>query len=493
MALLGAVQALPAAAQTLRIGLIEDVDTLDPAQGRTFGGRQVFTALCSKLFDIDKGLNIVPQLVTSHSIAADNLSVNLVLKRDVAFHDGTPFNAAAVKANIERQLTMAESARKGDIRAVSRVDVVDDHAAKIVLSEPFAPLLAQLADRPGMMVSTAAANAAGPAAFGLNPVCSGPYKFSRRVIQDRIVLDKNKDHWASDKFAYQQVVYLPIPDGTVRLNNLLAGQLDLIEQVAATDVPKLKQTRGFAVSNVTGLGHFHVLFNVGNGPRAAGIWGKDDRLRRALELSIDRATINNVVFNDLFVPGNQPVSPESRFYAASLPVPKRDVAAAKALLQQAGQPNPSVTMVVNNSPVFVQVGEVIQTMAREAGINVTVQPMEATTAGSTTRAGNFEAFLTFWSGRVDPDGNVYTYLGCTGVQNDGKYCNQEVERLIDNARKVNDAGQRRSLYEQAAKIWMKDMPLIYLYHPNWFFGHVAGLKNFTPVPDGLMRLEGVTN
>ena len=156
--LLGSAASLPAVAQTtVRVGMIEDVDTLDPHQGRTLGGRHVFTALCDKLFDIDEQVNIKGRLVTSHEISADGLNVTLKLRPGVVFHDGTPFNAEAVKFNLERALTIQESARKGDIRAIDKVEVVDPLTAKLVLKEPFAPLLSQLSDRAGMMISPTAA------------------------------------------------------------------------------------------------------------------------------------------------------------------------------------------------------------------------------------------------------------------------------------------------------------------------------------------------
>ena len=158
--LMSGAASLPALAQqsTIRVGMIEDVDTLDPHQGRTLGGRHVFTALCDKLFDIDEQVNIKGRLVTGHEISADGLTVTLQLREGVVFHDGTPFNAEAVKFNLERALTIQESARKGDIRAIDRVEVAGPLTARLILKEPFAPLLSQLADRAGMMISPKAAS-----------------------------------------------------------------------------------------------------------------------------------------------------------------------------------------------------------------------------------------------------------------------------------------------------------------------------------------------
>src|SRR3954452_5634952 len=174
---------------TLRIGLAEDPDVLDPTLGRTYVGRIVFAAFCDKLFDIDEKLNIVPQLALSHETSADGKEMTIKLRPGVKFHDGEPFNAEAAKFSLERHLTFPTSFRKPELATVDHVDVVDPLTIKLVLKTPFSPLIAQLTDRAGMMVSPKAAKEAGDK-FGLHPVCAGPYKFVERVQQDRIVGEK---------------------------------------------------------------------------------------------------------------------------------------------------------------------------------------------------------------------------------------------------------------------------------------------------------------
>src|SRR5450755_4324183 len=234
-----ATMATAASAQTLRFGLAEDPDVLDPTLARTFVGRVVFAALCDKLFDVDDKLNIVPQLATSYEWSADHKALTLKLRRGVTFHDGEKFDAAAVKFNIERHKNMAGSNRRGELAPVTSVDVVDESTARLNLSAPFSPLLATLADRAGMMVSPKAAQAEGDK-FGAKPVCSGPFRFVERVAQDRIVLERYANYWNKAEIHLDKVVYLPIVDSTVRLANLRSGQLDIIERMAGSDVPSLK-------------------------------------------------------------------------------------------------------------------------------------------------------------------------------------------------------------------------------------------------------------
>ena len=198
---------------------------------RTYVGRIVFAAFCDKLFDIDEKLNIVPQLALSHETSADGKEVTIKLRPGVKFQDGEPFDAEAAKFSLDRHLTMPGSFRKPELAALDHVDVVDPLTIKLVLKAPYSPLIAQLTDRAGMMVSPKAAKAEGDK-FGLHPVCAGPYKFVERVQQDRIVFEKFADYWNKDNVHIDRIVYLPLVDATVRLANLKSGGLDLIERAA---------------------------------------------------------------------------------------------------------------------------------------------------------------------------------------------------------------------------------------------------------------------
>src|SRR5499427_7560730 len=237
--------AIACAQTTLRIGLAEDPDVLDPTLARTYVGRIVFASICDKLFDIDEKLNIVPQLALGYETSPDGKQVTIKLRPDVKFQDGEKLDAEAAKFSLERHLNMTGSFRKPELAAVDHVEVVDPLTITIVLKAPYAPLIAQLTDRSGMMVSPKAAQAVGDR-FGLHPVCAGPYRFVERVQQDRIVVEKFANYWNKDNVHIDRIVYLSIVDATVRLANLRSGGLDIAERLLATDVkdicadPRLK-------------------------------------------------------------------------------------------------------------------------------------------------------------------------------------------------------------------------------------------------------------
>ncbi len=475
---------------TLRIGLAEDPDMLDPTLGRTYVGRIVFSAFCDKLFDIDEKLNIVPQLALSHETSADGKEMTIKLRPGVKFHDGERLDAEAAKFSLERHLTLPTSFRKPELAALDHVDVVDPLTIKLVLKTPYSPLIAQLTDRAGMMVSPKAVKEAGEK-FGLHPVCAGPYKFVERVQQDRMVFEKFADYWNKDNVFIDRVVFLPIVDATVRLANLKSGGLDLIERVLATDIKDVRADSRIKLSTALELGYMGLTLNIGN-DKNKGPLSQSEKVRQALDLSIDREAINQVVFNGEFAPGNQWISPEHPYYQKAFPVPKRDIAKAKALLKEAGAALPvSVDLMVPKGAENEAVAQVIQSMAAEAGFDLKIRLIEFATSFKQAQAGEFQAFLIGWSGRIDPDGNSYVFLHTKAPQNDGLYSNPEADKGFEDARLITDPAQRKAIYERVTGAVLRDEPIIYLYHRKILIAHTTKLEGYRPMPDGLVRVIGL--
>jgi peptide/nickel transport system substrate-binding protein len=339
------------------------------------------------------------------------------------------------------------------------------------------------------MMSPKAAQAAGEN-FGSHPVCAGPFKFVERVAQDRIVLERFADYWDKDKIKLERIVYLPIPDTTVRLANLQSGGLDLAG-VAATDLDTVRKDPHLKLAAVNGIGYSGITINVANGERSKTPLGQDARVRQALELSIDREALNQVVFNGENQPGNQWVSPTNAYYVKELPIPARDVAKAKALLAAAAAPNPVITLTATNNPVVLQTAQVIQAMAKETGFDIRIQAAEFASALQLAAKGDFEAFLLGWTGRIDPDGNIYNLVTCNSPFNDGHYCDPAVDRELDAARKVDTRVDRLAHYRNVAEHILQDLPIIYLYHAKWLYAASARLSGFTPYPDGVIRPQGL--
>ncbi len=488
--LLALPAASPAAAQSvIRIGLQDDPDSFDPAKAFSFVGRIVLTSLCNKLVDTAPDLSFVPQLALSWETAPGGKAVTFRLRPGVKFSDGTDLDAAAVALNLDRAMHLPESRRKSEVAAIAGVTVVDPLTVRLDLSRPFAPLIAQLSDRAGLIASPRALQ--DPAGFDQKPACSGPYRFVERKAQEKIVLERDPGYWEHDRYHIDRIEYDIIPDPQVRVANLRAGALDFAERVLAADVAALKADPKFRLANGASLQYAGITINLANGAGVNPALAKSAALRQALDLAIDRQAINQVLFDGNGVPGNQPVPPTSPYYARERPVGPRDVARAKALVGASGIAHPSFTLNVVNSADQAQVAQMIQAMAAEAGIEVKLQMLEFQTLLARQAKGDFEADLIGWSGRVDPDGNIYTLLGCKSPTNDGRYCVDDVEALLLKGQAETDPAARPAIYHQAIARIVDDRPIIYLYHPPLIQAMTARLSGYVFHPDGLIRLRDV--
>ena len=485
--------ALPALAQdapNLRIALREDPDMLDPTLGRTYVGRIVLVSLCHSLFTYNDKLEIVPELAAGYEWT-DSKTLIVKLRPGLTFHDGTPVDAASVKYSLERHATMSGSARKAEVGSMDRAEVVDPLTIRIVLKAPDAVFLSQLAVRSGVLVSPKAAEALGKD-FGTRPVCAGPYKFVERVAQDHITLEKFPAHPDAANYAFGRVTYQTLVDSTVRLANLRSGTIDISESIVPTDAEAVKKDPKLKLVTFDGLGYSGLTFNLSKGQRSQTPVGQDARVRRAFELAIDRAAIVQVVYNGMYSPTAQPVPSTSPFYAADVVPPARDVAAARALLAEAGVKTPvPLTINLPNSPDTQQVGVVIQSMAAEAGFDVKLNAMEFATSIDAADRGEYQAYLIGWSGRPDADGNIRDLLRTGAPLNYAGYNSAEFDSLIDQARAVADMTARRALYAKAFARLHADLPIMYLYTPRNIVGMNAKVTGFVPVADGMIRLGGV--
>jgi peptide/nickel transport system substrate-binding protein len=322
-------------------------------------------------------------------------------------------------------------------------------------------------------------------------VCAGPYKFAEWVAQDRIVFDRFADYWNAGAVSFDKVIYLPIPDDTVRLANLRAGGLHLIERVSPSDIATLRSDPRVKLYEAPSIAYRVLSINTNKGPAAKSPLGSSTALREAFELSLDRTIINQVAFDGLFVPSNQPEAPGTPFYAAALPPPARDLDRARALVAASGMARVPVNFLLSNDPLDQRVAQVIQAMAGEAGFDVKLEVTESATLLARLKSGDYELALLIWSGRPDPDANIAMWVACDGFINWGSYCDPRVDRILRQARSTTDVKARADLYAQAAAIYLAARPYLFLYHLKWLWGASAKLEGFVPHADGIIRLQGL--
>ncbi|WP_303853923.1 ABC transporter substrate-binding protein [Bartonella apis] len=479
-------------ASELKIALQDDPDNLDPALAKTFSGRLVYTAMCDKLIDISKEADFVPELAQSWSFSDDGKTLKLHLRKDVIFHDGTPFNADAAIYSLKRAMSFSHSVRENELSSVSGIEATGPFEVTIKLKYPDAALLSHLADRAGVMVSPKAAREMG-SDFGLKPVCAGPFRFVEHVPHDRIVLEKFDRYWNSQEIKLDRVTFLSIEDPSVRFSNLRAGIVDMTDRLSSGDFAKAKTVSRLKTERMASEAYIALTINIANGSRSATPLGQQKRLRQAFSLAIDRASIRDNVYGGAMVVGNQPWAPDTIWFNSGYPVPPRNLEKARELIQQAGFANQKIDVQIShsNEPTVVQAMQAIKVMADEAGFNVSLHPKEETKLAADNSQGNFEVSAQKWSGRIDPDGNVYWFVTCEGGDNIGKYCNPDLDKKLSAAREALDPAERADLYHYAASVLQEDMPIIYLGHPDYIYAYTKKLHGFHPYPDGMIRFSNM--
>jgi len=473
----------------LRVGLNADPPNMDPHQSTAAVDRQVYQNLFDKLVDINQDLEIVPMLATSWAITNGGRTYAFKLRPNVVFHDGTPFNGEAVAYNFQRMLDPSfASPRRNEVNLVQKVTVVDPLTVQIDLDKPFSPFLAILSDRAGMMVSPAAARRLGRD-FAREPVGSGPYKFVEKRPQERIVLERFDRHWDRTAGNVDRITYRPFTDGQARLANLRASELDVIDMVDPTDIPALRTDSRVKLLERESLGWQGIWIHVNGAPF------NNKALRQAFNATIDRRTLVRVVAGDTWTPANGPFPP-GLLGSDSGPnnkIPERNLDLARAKLREGGQPNGfAFTLKVTPGRVQQQIAQVLQSMAGEAGIRITIEILEFGAILSQGDTHRFEAILLGWSGRPDPDGNIYGFFVTNGGLNFSAYGNSRVDTMLDAARILTTADLRKRAYAEILTVLNDELPYMFLYWPKEFKVLSPKLQGFVHIADGMMRFRHVS-
>jgi peptide/nickel transport system substrate-binding protein len=478
---------------TLRAGLEADPPNMDPHRSTAAVDRQVFQNLYDKLVDTDENLAIVPMLALSWTISPDGKTVTFRLRQGVKFHDGTPFNAEAVKYNVDRmQDPNFPSARRSEARPIQKVTVVDPYTVQFTLDKPYSPLLYVLSDRAGMMVSPAEAQKAGTN-FALHPVGTGPFAFVEKVPQDHITLQRNPDYWQKDQPYLDRITYRPFSDDNARVANVKSGDIDMINIVPLPQVKQLAKEAAEPGARFRLLEHGAFQWQ--------GIWLNTTKppfdnklLRQAFNATIDRDVIANVVLQGTAYPAYSFFPNGTPAYDPTWKIPARNLALAREKLQAAGQPGGfSCTLLAPPRQDQQAIAQAVQAMAADAGIQVKIQIVEFGTQLTTMDHLQHEAGLLGWSGRPDPDFDIYPFMTESGIGsfNDAGYTNPRVQTLLDAARLLNDMAQRKRAYRQVTEILADDMPYVWLYFPKEYKLASTKVQGYVHVPDGMMRFRTV--
>jgi peptide/nickel transport system substrate-binding protein len=481
---------------TLVVGLTQgEPDALDPTVARTFSGREVFLTFCEKLYDLNSKAQIVPQLAAAlPAISKDKLTVTIKLRKGIKFNDDTPFNADAVVKTLQRDQTLAGSTRASEISPVTSVTASGQYTVVIHLKTPYSPLTAQFADRSGMILSPTQIDKLG-SKFASGPVCVGPFMYDNRVAGDSITVVKSPYYYNKKNVHLDKIVFKVENDAAAAAAALKAGDLQALDATDSTQLPGIRATKTLSIIKQTSLGYQGLTLNIGNkngllkGYSNVGTpLAANADLRKAFEMAIDRKAMNKIVFGGTVLPGCTPLSPSSPWFDASVKCTPFSVAQAKKLVAASGVSNPTVHLMVATGTVALRQAQFMQAEEAAVGIKVVIDSTDFVTALSKADAGTYESFQIGWSGRVDPDGNIYQFVASTGSQNDSGYTNPRLDLILNNARKASTEAARKTLYRAAQKIMLNDRPLIYLYHLVTRASFETKLTGVTMYPDTLLRV-----
>jgi peptide/nickel transport system substrate-binding protein len=479
-----ALSGLPALAQdakTLTVGLVSDPVTLDPALMASFFEISVQYNLHEPLVHVTPDLKIEPGLASVET--PDPLTYRFTLKPNLTFHDGTAIDAAAVKANFDRMLDPATaSPRRSELTPIDQVEVTGPLTFTIKLKTAYAPLLQVLANRAGMMVSPAAVKALG-ADFATKAVGAGPYRLVSWTKNSELVLERFAGYWRGPA-AIERVVFRPIADETVRLTNLRSGTVQLVDAVPAQAVAQLGREAAITLKQSPGLGFNAFAFNTTRPPF------NDVRVRQAFTSAVDKQAIQRVVYFGTGSVAYGAIPPSMAWVHDPGFAPyKTNPEAAKKLLAEAGVATPvPVTITVTNSPAQVRTAEVMQAQANQAGFKVEIKQIDATSLITVLRQKDFDLCMSPWSGRTDPDGNIYNYLTKNGPNNFAGYQSDKVTDLLEKARSAPVQADRAKLYREAEAQIATDAPLLFLTFPATLQASVKTL-DWLQYPDGAFRLQ----
>jgi peptide/nickel transport system substrate-binding protein len=496
----------PAAAQapgTLVVGLVAEPVNLDPAQVTDLNSNRVGRRIVETLVTFpDESTQVVAGLADSWAVSRDGLKYTFKLRPGIKFHDGTPFDADAVKFSIERQIVPEHPANKlgkypfanyffGNVKAV---EVVDPLTVEFVLKEPRASFLTVLTSGAASIVSPTAVKKFGQD-YPLQPVGTGPFKYVSWDRGQKLVLEKNPGYWRYP-VKVDRVIYRPIVEDQARLTELLTGALDLIVGTPPDFVGQLEKNPNVTLRKQVGAHVWYLGINNQKKPF------DDKRVRQAMNYAVNKEAIVRDVLKGTGSLSAGPVLPGTWGADAALKPYPYDPERAKKLLAEAGYPNGFTTTLWTpesgsgmQSPVAMST--VIQSNLKAVGVNVTMQTMEWGAFLAKLRTKDQDLFALSWmAGNEDPDMVMYPLLHSsqwtpTGP-NRALYKNEKYDDLLHQARLTTDQAKRADLYRQAQRILIDDAPWIFVDHEIQTAAHSKRVQGFKLHPSFDLRVETIS-
>jgi len=475
---------------TLVFAASADATTLDPHNTTDTESDQVIMMLYETLIGFDRDMKIVPRLAERWDVAADGVTWTFHLRDGIRFHDGTPFDAEAVRRNFARVMDpVANHKRLVLFDMIDRVEAVDARTVRITTRYPFGAFEPTMAHVSAAIVNPAVAEKFGKD-FGSaadRASGTGPYRIASWKKDQEIVLERHDDYWG-EQGRTERIVYRPIPEAAARVLALEAGDVDVISRIPSADIARLEKEPGITVTKTPSVGMQQFRFNVTKKPYT------DVRVRQAISYAIDRRAIVDNLVSSFARPSTGPLTPIMRGYANLGEIP-HDPDKARALLKAAGYPDGFKTRIATTPryPMGVELAEALAADLKKVGIEAAIDVIEWGTmvtywAGLPPEKNPQEIFIMgAGASTADADWGLRPIFRSapTNENNYGYYSNAEFDRVIEAAMRETDAEKRQQLYRRAQEIvYLEDPGAVWLFDTLYVVASRAAVEGVTPSPLG---------
>jgi peptide/nickel transport system substrate-binding protein len=445
-------------------------------------GRHYARSLYNSLVRSDDKGNISAELAESWEIP-DSKTYVFKLRKGIVFHDGTDFDAAAVKFNFER---LADPETKGlfisDFSGIEGIDIVDSHTVRIRLKQPDVTLLGRLSGKGSYFASPTAVKKWG-ADYGLHPVGTGPFQFSELVPDTSLTLKRWDKYWEKDErgaaYPYLDgVVFKTLTDATARFNALRAGEIQFMDELLPRDADVLRSVPELTYVEAPGSSKW-LWLNGGKPPF------NERALRQAVAHAIDRDGIHKAVFNTTGTEGRYMYSPLNWAFDQKAPFYALDPARVKAKLAEAGRPGGfSFVTHVANTTLDLQLGQAIKGQLAAQGIEMNIEVVQTQVIANQRRmSGDFEGSLSQFSPYPDPNDTLFPYLRSGLTTNYVRYSNPRVDELLDKAKAELSQEARKTMYAEIQQHVVEDTPIVFLHHDAKLTGLARSVQGYRPTVD----------
>jgi peptide/nickel transport system substrate-binding protein len=480
-----AAQGEPRTGGTLTVGFPSDSKTFDPTFSVQFTERQVLYLVYNTLVAFGPDFSIQPELAESWTIEGDGTRLVFKLREGIKFHDGTDFNAEVVKWNIERRLDPdVGSPQLQQLEPIiDSVEVVDDFTVQFNLKQRSPGLLSLLGERPGFMISPAAAETHGED-LGDNPVGTGPFVFKEWVKGSHITVERNPDYWQEGKPYLDEIVFRDIADSVVGIQRLVTGEVDYVGDISAQEIRQLEGRDDMNLYPIAVGRWYSLQWHVYEAPF------DNAKLRQAVAHAVDKKRINDIVMNGKGTLSQGPTPPSLWWHNADAESYPYDPDKARALLAEAGYAEGfDYVLSTPQVGVFQQINQLIQEQLADVGINMRLDPVASSEWYDRVVKRVTNVTPTRWTQRPDPDGLLYILFHKDGYANTTGYDNPRVNELLEEARNTYEQETRKAIYDEVQSILAKDIPMLPLFFSVEYAALRDDVKGFEWIPDQIARFR----